>query len=212
MNCWMRTLTWSPIATTFLWTFTVCLNELLDTYSDDHWWQQHFCGHLLCAWMTCWIPTVTWSLTATTFQWKVTVCLNELLEVQSDQIPDGNTILVDVYCVKWHRLLTTDENISVDIHSVKRQRQYIWRQKHFSGQSLREMAQITDIWWQHFSGYSVSAFSMAGEMYKSLVAFRQHWWSFFFLFLFIFAKMQMHIAKFCSGCCVYAQRVLELKS
>ena len=138
MNCWMRTLTWSPIATTFLWTFTVCLNELLDTYSDDHWWQQHFCGHLLCAWMTCWIRTVTWSLTATTFQWKVTVCLNELLEVQSDQIPDGNTILVDVYCVKWHSLLklmrtfqwtftvwkgkdsiSEGKSISVDSHCVK---------------------------------------------------------------------------------------------
>ena len=88
------------MATTFLWTFTVCLNELLDTYSDV-------------------------ILTATTFQWKVTVCVHELLAVQSDMIPDGNTILVDVYCVKWHKLLTSDENISVDIHSVKRQRQWI---------------------------------------------------------------------------------------
>ena len=66
---------WSFMATTFLWTFTVCLNELWDTYSDDHWWQ-HFCGHLLCAWMNCWIRIV--------------------------MIIDGSNISVDIYYVpKW---------------------------------------------------------------------------------------------------------------
>ena len=134
------------MAATFLWTFTMCLNELLDAYIDmipdsnnisvdiycvpkwtvgyvqwcDPWQQQHFSGKLLCVWMNCWIRLV--------------------------MIIDGN-ISVDIYCVpewivgyiQWWSLMATiflwtfavclnehihtvmiidGNNISVDIYCV----------------------------------------------------------------------------------------------
>ena len=61
------------MATLFQKALTVCVNDLLDTYSDM-------------------IPDGN-TISADT------VCENDLLDTYSDMIPDGNTISADTDCV-----------------------------------------------------------------------------------------------------------------
>ena len=67
---------------------------------------------------TVWNGTNYWHLMRT-FQWTFTVWKGK------DSGSKCKGISVGSHCVKWHRLLTSDENISVGSHSVKRQRQYL---------------------------------------------------------------------------------------